>query len=59
MNWSWRDEIKIENKEQAQVREEFYEQTELEGIYSVDSVNTGSLLGRSMWTNGPGPWIQR
>ena len=59
MNWCWRDEIKIENKEQAQVREEFYEQTELEGIYSVDSLNTGSFLGRQMWTNGGGPWIQR
>ena len=58
-------EIQIE-KEQAQIREEFYEQTELEGMYNIDYMSfqvsreiLEAFLGRQMWTNGGGPWIQR
>lgn len=38
MNWAWIDAIHIENEELAQIRGEFYEQTELEGWY-IDAVS--------------------
>lgn len=64
MNWTWIDAIHIENKELAQIRGEFYEQTELEGLY-IDlrswrgrRVILEAILGRQMWTNCEGPWIQ-
>lgn len=57
--------MQIEKKEQAHIRGEFNEQTELEGLYTdqiswrVGEEILEAILGRQVWTDCEGPWNKK